>query len=157
MPFTHLNDSGKPQMVDVSEKQITRRTAIARARVNLGAEILGELERQDFTTKKGSILQTAIVAGTMAVKQTWSVIPLCHALPIHGCEISIEGGAAGKLEILCSVTTEGKTGVEMEALHGASIAALTVYDMCKSMSHAIAIEDLRLLSKRGGKSDYDGK
>ena len=146
-------------MVNVAAKSVTRRTATAEARVVLSEEIMTALAGNDFTTKKGSILQTAVIAGTMAVKQTWSVIPLCHALPIHGCNIDIRpdaGGAAGAgLRIRCTVETEGKTGVEMEALHGASVAALTIYDMCKSMSHDIRIEGLQLLSKRGGKSDYD--
>jgi cyclic pyranopterin phosphate synthase len=142
-------------MVDVGAKTVSSRTATAEATVLLGRQILDELRRGEFTTKKGSVTQTAIIAGTMAVKQTWSVIPLCHPLPIHGCTISVQEADEASLHISCTVSTEGKTGVEMEALHGASVAALTVYDMCKAMSPYIEITNLRLLSKRGGKSDYD--
>ena len=141
-------------MVDVSDKGITRRTATAGARVVLGTDIVRSLEASGYATKKGSIIQTAVIAATMAVKQTWSVIPLCHPLPIQGCTVKIEPEDEATLRIECTVITEGKTGVEMEALHGASVAALTVYDMCKSMSHAIRIESLQLMSKRGGNSDY---
>jgi cyclic pyranopterin phosphate synthase len=154
MPFTHLDAEGRPAMVDVSDKQITQRTATAQARVVLGQSILDELRSNDFSTKKGSIIQTAVIAATMAVKQTWSVIPLCHPLPIQGCKVDISPDGEDALLIHCTVKTEGKTGVEMEALHGASVAALTIYDMCKAMSHAIRIESLQLVSKRGGKSDF---
>ncbi len=144
-------------MVDVSGKSVTKRSATAAARVVLGKQIMQELTGSDFVTKKGSITQTAIIAATMAVKQTWSVIPLCHPLPIQGCQVTVDPLDEDSLHITCTVTTEGKTGVEMEALHGASVAALTIYDMCKAMSHAIAIDGLRLVQKRGGKSDFDGK
>ena len=156
MPLTHLDATGRPAMVDVSDKGITKRTATATAEVVLGEEILQLLTAADFATKKGSVTQTAIIAATMAVKQTWSVIPLCHPLPIQGCTVQIETEGGASLRVHCTVSTEGKTGVEMEALHGASVAALTVYDMCKAMSHAIRIEGLRLIEKRGGKSDYRG-
>lgn len=159
MPFTHLNKDGKPEMVDVGDKSVTTRVAIAECYVVLGEEIMTALSANDFNSKKGSIIQTAVIAGTMAVKQTWSVIPLCHAIPIMGCNLDISPAedqalTAGALKVICKVRTEGKTGVEMEALHGASVAALTIYDMCKSMSHDIHIEGLRLVSKTGGKSDY---
>ena len=162
MPFTHLNKDGKPEMVDVGDKSVTSRVAVAECRVALGEEIMAALAANDFNSKKGSIIQTAVIAGTMAVKQTWSVIPLCHAIPIMGCSVDIVSadtsagsvGSAGAMKVTCRVRTEGKTGVEMEALHGASVAALTIYDMCKSMSHDIRIEGLRLVSKTGGKSDY---
>ena len=156
MPLTHLDTAGRPAMVDVSDKGVTKRTATATAEVVLGEEILQLLTAADFATKKGSVTQTAIIAATMAVKQTWSVIPLCHPLPIQGCTVQIETEGSASLRVHCTVSTEGKTGVEMEALHGASVAALTVYDMCKAMSHAIRIEGLRLVEKRGGKSDYRG-
>ncbi|NJB85034.1 cyclic pyranopterin phosphate synthase [Lewinella marina] len=155
MPLSHLDDAGRPAMVDVGDKAITQRTATAGCRVVLGKEILDELRRGDFNTKKGSVIQTAVIAATMAVKQTSAVIPLCHPLPINGCKVAIEEAGEDTLEVSCTVKTEGKTGVEMEALHGASVAALTIYDMCKAMSHDIEIQDLRLESKRGGKSDYD--
>ena len=144
-------------MVDVSDKSITKRSATAEARVLVGPAIMQELTDTAFTTKKGSVTQTAIIAATMAVKQTWSVIPLCHPLPIQGCKVTVEASDDSTLTVHCTVHTEGKTGVEMEALHGASVAALTIYDMCKAMSHDIRIDGLRLLQKRGGKSDYDGQ
>lgn len=161
MPFTHLNSSGKPQMVDVGDKAITTRVAVAEATVVLGEEIMRALEADGFNSKKGSITQTAILAGTMAVKQTWATIPLCHAIPISGCSLDVsaddtEGATAGAMKVICEVRTDGRTGVEMEALHGATVAALTIYDMCKSMSHAIRIENVHLVSKTGGKSDYHG-
>ena len=143
-------------MVDVGDKVVTKRTATAVARVRLGSAIMRELSQGDFTTKKGSVIQTAIIAGTMAVKQTWSVIPLCHPLSINGCKLTVDPLEDDGFLVHCTVSTEGKTGVEMEALHGASVAALTVYDMCKALSHDISIEELRLVEKRGGKSDYDG-
>ena len=142
-------------MVDVSDKSVTRRSATAEAVVVLDERIMQELTDTEFVTKKGSVTQTAIIAATMAVKQTWSVIPLCHPLPIQGCKVTIDTVKDQRLRITCTVTTEGRTGVEMEALHGASVAALTIYDMCKAMSHAIVIEGLRLVQKRGGKSDFD--
>ncbi|WP_420460126.1 cyclic pyranopterin monophosphate synthase MoaC [Neolewinella sp.] len=157
MPLSHVDDAGRPAMVDVSDKSVTKRSATAEVRVLLGEAIMQELTAKGFATKKGSVTQTAIIAATMAVKQTWSVIPLCHPLPIQGCEVTVDPADDGSLRIHCTVTTEGKTGVEMEALHGAGVAALTIYDMCKAMSHAIVIDGLRLVQKRGGKSDYDGE
>ena len=154
MPLSHLDEAGQPAMVDVSDKSVTKRSATARAEVMLGSVIMDELVGRDFTTKKGSVIQTAIIAATMAVKQTWSVIPLCHPLPIQGCKVAIDPRGGDTLIVRCTVTTEGKTGVEMEALHGASVAALTIYDMCKAMSHAITIDKLQLVTKRGGKSDF---
>lgn len=156
MPFTHLNANGKPEMVDVGDKDITTRVAVAEATVVLGEEIMQALADNDFNSKKGSIIQTAVIAGTMAVKQTWSVIPLCHAIPISGCSVDISAAGAGAMKVECRVRTQGRTGVEMEALHGATVAALTIYDMCKSMSHGIRIDNVRLVSKTGGKSDYYG-
>jgi cyclic pyranopterin phosphate synthase len=156
MPFTHLNANGKPEMVDVGDKDVTTRVAVAEATVVLGEEIMQALADNDFNSKKGSIIQTAVIAGTMAVKQTWSVIPLCHAISISGCSVDIFAADAGAMKVECRVRTQGRTGVEMEALHGATVAALTIYDMCKSMSHGIRIDKVRLVSKTGGKSDYDG-
>ncbi|MEL7159445.1 MAG: cyclic pyranopterin monophosphate synthase MoaC [Bacteroidota bacterium] len=154
MSFTHLNKDGKPEMVDVGDKSVNTRVAVAECFVILGETIMEELSEQGFNTKKGSIIQTAVIAGTMAVKQTWAVIPLCHQIPVSSVKVFIEGADAGAMKVSCKVRTEGKTGVEMEALHGASIAALTIYDMCKAMSHAIRIEGLQLVSKTGGKNDY---
>lgn len=162
MSLSHLNKDGLPEMVDVGDKVITQRIAKAECTVILGTAIMTELGNNDFSTKKGSVVQTATIAGTMAVKQTWSVIPLCHALAISSVKFAItptttEAGNGPGLHIICQVKTEGRTGVEMEALHGASVAALTIYDMCKAMSHDICITDLRLVEKRGGKSDYQLK
>lgn len=154
MSFSHLTPSGKPQMVDVGDKAVTPRVAVAEATVFLGEEILRALKDEDFNSKKGSIIHTAVIAGTMAVKQTWATIPLCHAIPISGCSVEVTGAAAGAMKVVCEVRTDGKTGVEMEALHGATVAALTIYDMCKSMSHGIRIDNVHLVSKTGGKSDY---
>ncbi len=146
-------------MVDVGDKAITSRIAKAECTVLLGRAIMEELGAANYSTKKGSVIQTAIIAGTMAVKQTWSVIPLCHALAISSVKFSVvpleaEADQSTGLHVTCQVRTEGRTGVEMEALHGASVAALTIYDMCKAMSHDICISNLRLVEKRGGKSDY---
>ena len=157
MPFTHLSPSGKPQMVDIGDKAVTTRVAVAEATVVLGEKIMAALTAEGFNSKKGSITQTAILAGTMAVKNTWATIPLCHAIPVSGCSLNVVQGAdAGAMKVTCEVRTDGKTGVEMEALHGATVAALTIYDMCKAMSHAIRIENVHLVSKTGGKSDYHG-
>jgi cyclic pyranopterin phosphate synthase len=142
-------------MVDVGNKDASRRTATAEATVMLGETVMTVLREGGFATKKGSVTQTAIIAATMAVKQTWAIIPLCHPLPIMGCEVTVEPLMDDRLQVRCTVRTEGKTGVEMEALHGASVAALTIYDMCKALSPAIEITHLRLLRKRGGKTDYD--
>jgi cyclic pyranopterin phosphate synthase len=138
-------------MVDVSAKTSTTRTAVAEARVELGAEIIARFENDDLKGPKGPVLQTAIIAGTMAVKKTSELIPFCHPLPIDHCTFEIVRHATG-LTIRCEVTTTGKTGVEMEAMTGASVAALTVYDMCKALNKAIRIQDLHLVSKTGGKS-----
>ncbi|NJC24965.1 cyclic pyranopterin monophosphate synthase MoaC [Neolewinella antarctica] len=154
MSLTHLDSDGRPTMVDVGDKVITTRVAVAHATVVLGKKIMAELSDNGFNSKKGSVVHTAIIAGTQAVKQTWSVIPLCHAIAISSCKIKVEGEDAGAMLVECRVRTEGRTGVEMEALHGAAVAALTIYDMCKAMSHDIRIENIHLVSKTGGKSDY---
>ncbi len=141
-------------MVDITAKSATCRTAVAEVLVELGGEILTQFENNDLQGPKGPVCQTAIIAGTMAVKKTSELIPFCHPLPVENCEFQITPYASG-LRIRCQVSTSGKTGVEMEAMTGASIAALTVYDMCKAMNKAIRILDLRLISKTGGKSgDY---
>ncbi|MGB3800288.1 MAG: cyclic pyranopterin monophosphate synthase MoaC [Lewinella sp.] len=155
MPLSHLDETGRPAMVDVGDKIVTKRTATATCRVLLGPDIMAELKQGNFNTKKGSVIQTAVIAATMGVKQTAQIIPLCHPLPINGCRVEIDEDGDQALIVSCTVRTEGKTGVEMEALHGASVAALTIYDMCKAMSHDIEVTDLRLQKKQGGKSDYD--
>lgn len=151
--FTHIS-GGMPTMVDVAEKPSNRREAVAEVCVLVGAEILQRMENQEIHGPKGPILQTAIIAGTMAVKRTSDLIPFCHSLPIENCEFRIEVEDT-LLRIRCKVVTTGKTGVEMEAMTGASVAALTIYDMCKALNKAIRIDGLQLISKTGGKSgDY---
>ncbi len=151
--LTHIDKQGKPTMVDVGDKSITKRTATASCMVSFPPEVFSNLQQMGFVSKKGPIIDTAIIAGTMAVKSTHMAIPFCHPLMINGCKIDIETIDLG-FKVWATVHTEGKTGVEMEALHGASLAALTIYDMCKALSHEIVISDLKLVEKRGGKSDY---
>ncbi len=154
--FTHVR-AGLPAMVDVSGKSSNKRTAVAEVRVELGVEIIARFENKDLHGPKGPVLQTAIIAGTMAVKKTGDIIPFCHPLPVEHCGFEIAPDATG-LVIRCEVITTGKTGVEMEAMTGASVAALTVYDMCKAMNKGIRIQNLHLVSKTGGKSgDYHAK
>jgi cyclic pyranopterin phosphate synthase len=146
-------------MVDVGAKSPTRRTAHAVAVVSLPAELAALLQGGEIATKKGPVFQTAILAGVMGAKRTSDLIPLCHPLGLDDCKIEIlEAGAdaagGSSVEIHCRVMTEAKTGVEMEALTGATVAALTLYDMGKAVSHGIVIREIRLLEKTGGKSDY---
>jgi cyclic pyranopterin phosphate synthase len=153
MNFTHLDADQRPTMVDVSGKVATQRTATAEARVQFPAAVAAALRDSGLRSPKGPVFDTAIVAGVLGAKRTHELIPFCHPLGIESCRIAIdlEGDAA---VIRCSVSVHHKTGVEMEALTGASIAALTVYDMCKGLSQDIVIGGLRLLSKDGGKSAY---
>ncbi|MEX2592325.1 MAG: cyclic pyranopterin monophosphate synthase MoaC [Anditalea sp.] len=154
--FTHLEEgTGNPSMVDVSQKKVTRRMAKAHCTVVLGEEILHSLtDSQDIQTKKGPVFQTAIIAGTMAAKKTADLIPLCHPLGLEDCRVVIAVANEKEITITCTTTITGKTGVEMEALTGASIAALTVYDMCKAFSHEIVIKEVKLMEKTGGKDDF---
>lgn len=152
--FSHLNPQGNPTMVDVSAKGITKRVAVAESIVRLNEEIMSHLEQGDIKTKKGPVFQTAVTAGIMAVKKTSELIPLCHPLAIENCRIDIKAHQV-EVRIVCKVSITGKTGVEMEALTGASVAALTIYDMCKAFSHEIEIKNTRLLSKSGGKNDFN--
>ncbi len=154
--FTHLNEDGAPGMVDVSHKKETTRIATASGKVVIPADVLQDLRAIEFNTGKGSIVQTAIIAATMAVKKTYDTIPLCHHIPISSIKVFIDDVADG-LDISCRVKSKGITGVEMEALHGVSVAALTIYDMCKAKSHDIKITNIQLDSKTGGKSDYERK
>ena len=149
--LSHVDPTGRPRMVDVGAKRATRRVATAEARVRFPAEVAATLRRQDLRTAKGSIVDTAIIAGTMAVKRTHELIPFCHPLAIERCTLEIEFADPGELVIRCTVAVTHKTGVEMEALTGASVAALTVYDMCKALSHEIVIGEVRLVEKSGGK------
>ena len=140
-------------MVDVGDKKVTNRAATAKATMFLGADIIAHFEDKELITKKGPVFQTAIIAGIQAVKKTSELIPMCHPLLINGINIDIEITDRENIEILCTVSMEGKTGVEMEALTGATIAALTVYDMYKSISQKMVIKEVKLLKKSGGKSD----
>ncbi len=140
-------------MVDVSAKPTTAREASAECRVRFPAAVAAQLHENGLRSAKGGIIDTAIIAGTMAVKRTHELIPFCHPLPIDGCGLVIDWHDARTLRIGCTVTTTHRTGVEMEALTGATVAALTVYDMCKALSHAIMIGPAKLLGKRGGKRD----
>ena len=152
--FSHLDESGKAAMVDVGKKTITQRIAKARAIVYLPESVMVHFNGQDVETKKGGVFQTAILAGIMGAKKTSDLIPLCHPLALDNCAVDITVSKNNELIITTEASIESKTGVEMEALTAASIAALTVYDMCKGMSHDIIIKEIKLLSKSGGKSDY---
>lgn len=151
--FTHIDPSGNPKMVDVSEKQVTKRVARAQAVVILGKEILAQIKSNELITKKGPVFQTAIIAGVMAAKKTHELIPFCHPLALEDCQVHIEV-VKNKVQINTITTVTGKTGVEMEALTAASVAALTIYDMCKALSHNIVIEKVKLMVKSGGKQDF---
>ena len=152
--FSHVGAAGAPAMVDVSGKAESLRTATAEAVVRFPADAFRALESAGFATAKGPVFHTAIVAGTMAAKRTHELIPFCHPLGLERCDIAIEPVGPDAVAIRCTAAVHDRTGVEMEALTGASVAALTVYDMCKSLSHGIVIETLRLVAKRGGKSDF---
>ena len=152
--LSHINKDGDPTMVDVSEKQASRRSATAQSIVSLPDEVLSQLTNGDIQTKKGSVFQTAIIAGIMAAKNTGELIPLCHPLGLDNCQINIHISDQQEVVIDCTATITAKTGVEMEALVGASIAALTIYDMCKALSHDIVIKETKLMEKTGGKRDF---
>jgi cyclic pyranopterin phosphate synthase len=141
-------------MVDVGEKAVTKRTATARSIVVVADEIMEKFVGEEIHSKKGPVFQTAIIAGVMAAKKTGDLIPLCHPLGLENCQIFIKVIGKNDIEILCTASLSGKTGIEMEALTGASVAALTIYDMCKAMSHNIVIKETRLIEKTGGKKDF---
>lgn len=140
-------------MVDVSSKKVTHRTARAQATVKVGREIIQKIKQNELITRKGPVFQTAIIAGVMGAKKTADLIPLCHPLGLEDCQVSIQV-KGNKIMITTLATVTGKTGVEMEALTAASVAALTIYDMCKALSHNIIIEEIKLLEKTGGKKDF---
>jgi len=152
--FSHVDARGAPAMVDVSAKSPSLRVARAEALLRFPPDAFRVLEAGGFATAKGPVFHTAIVAGTMAAKRTHELIPFCHPLGLERCEISIEPAGGCTVAVRCTTAVHHRTGVEMEALTGASVAALTVYDMCKSLSHGIVIESLRLLEKSGGKGDF---
>ena len=152
--LSHLNDSDQPRMVDVSAKTKTVRVATATCLVTLGRELLSQMNDGELRNKKGPVLQTAILAGITGTKKTSDLIPLCHPLPLDSAKIEITPHNDESLLITATAKTTSRTGVEMEALTGASVAALTLYDMCKAANQAIIISDLKLAKKTGGKSDY---
>lgn len=151
--MTHLDEKGNPGMVNVGHKAITRRLATARTTIRLPDIVMAQLNQGEILVKKGPVIQTAQLAGVMGVKRTSDLIPLCHPLPVTAIDFQFNW-EVNLLHIDCTVQCEAKTGVEMEALTGSSIAALTIYDMCKALSHEIVIERTELIEKRGGKSDY---
>jgi len=150
--LTHVGSDNQPRMVDVGHKVASHRVARAQARVRLPAEVAQQLRDAGHMTPKGPVLTTANLAGVMGAKATPQLIPLCHPLMLERCrvDLTVDGD---EIVVVCEVACHGTTGVEMEALTGATIAALTVYDMCKAMSHDIEIHDVRLLHKSGGKRD----
>jgi cyclic pyranopterin monophosphate synthase len=152
--FTHLDEKGRPAMVDVGAKPVSLRTATARSIVVMPAEVMDKFEDGDIQSKKGSVFQTAIIAGIMAAKKTGELIPLCHPLGLDNCKVDIHVNEQKEVVIDCTASITAKTGIEMEALVGASIAALTIYDMCKAMSHNIVIKETKLIEKTGGKRDF---
>ena len=152
--LSHIDERNRPTMVDVSAKDATERVAHARTIVRLPVEVLAELDGDDIATKKGPVFATAVIAGVMAAKKTHELIPFCHPLGLENCSITIEVEGHDAI-IDCRCKVHHKTGVEMEALTGASVAALTIYDMCKALSHDIVIADTRLMSKSGGKRDFE--
>lgn len=152
--FSHLNKKHEPKIVNVTGKTVTHRKAVAMAKVGLPDHVVFKLKEGDFKTPKGSIFQTAIIAGIMAAKKTGELIPLCHPIGLENCEINIQLNDHKEIEIFCTAEVEAKTGVEMEALTGASLAALTIYDMCKALSHDICIKEIKLMEKTGGKNDF---
>ncbi len=154
--FSHLDASNHPRMVDVGGKDVTARGAIAQALVRFPPEVAHALRKGGMRAKKGPVIDTAIIAGTLAAKRTHELIPFCHPLMIERCALSAGFVSDNELAIRCEVAVSHKTGVEMEALTGASVAALTVYDMCKALSHEIVIAEVRLLEKSGGRREVRG-
>jgi cyclic pyranopterin phosphate synthase len=152
--LSHVDSENRPTMVDVSGKSVSQRTAHAQSVVRLPREVLAQVSGDEIATKKGPVFATAIIAGVMAAKKTHELIPFCHPLGLDSCKVAIEVVEnSAVIDCVCKVTH--KTGVEMEALTGASIAALTVYDMLKALSHDIVISETKLMAKSGGKRDFD--
>ena len=150
--LTHVDASGRPTMVDVGGKAVTHRTAIAQTRVRIPVDVARALGASNYATSKGPVFHTAIIAGVMAAKRTHELIPFCHPLGLERCDITIDM-RGDEAVVRCTASIHHTTGVEMEALTGASIAALTIYDMCKALSHEIVIAETRLVEKHGGKRD----
>jgi cyclic pyranopterin phosphate synthase len=157
--FSHIDASNRPRMVDVGGKRVTRRTAHAVAVVALPPALARRLEGGDIPSRKGPVFQAVVLAGIMGAKRTADLVPLCHPLPIEDCTVEIKvrprrRDGSADVEIHCRAATRARTGVEMEALTGASVAALTLYDMGKAVSHGIVIREIRLLEKTGGRRDF---
>ncbi len=149
--LTHMDSQGRPKMVDVTTKEDTHRSAVAKGTIYMNPETLERIIQGGM--KKGDVLSVAQTAGIMAVKKTWETIPMCHNIPITGVEMELLPDAeASAIHITVKATTYGKTGIEMEALHGVAVAALTIYDMCKAIDRGMRITDIRLVEKTGGKS-----
>ena len=152
--LSHIDENNRPAMVDVSEKTASDREACARTIVHLPDVVAAAIDGDEIQSKKGPVFATAIIAGVMGAKKTHDLIPFCHPLGLEKCDVRIAVDGSD-LVIECSCKVHHKTGVEMEALTGATIAALTVYDMCKALSHDIVIAETRLVSKTGGKQDFE--
>jgi cyclic pyranopterin phosphate synthase len=152
--LTHLDARHRPKMVDVGAKDVTLRSAVAEARVRLPAAVARALRASGHRTRKGPVFDTAIIAGVMGAKRTHELIPFCHPLGLDSCELEITHSRGGEIVVRCSVSVHHRTGVEMEALTGATVAALTIYDMCKALSHDIEITAVRLLAKSGGRRPF---
>lgn len=153
--FSHLDAKNRPSMVDVGGKPVTERTAEAVAVVLLPAKLARRMKAGDIATAKGPIFQTAILAGVMGAKKASELIPLCHPLPLEDCQVAIDLPPGGReATIRCRVRTHAKTGVEMEALTGVSVAALALYDMAKSVAPGMVIRKIMLREKTGGKTNY---
>jgi cyclic pyranopterin monophosphate synthase len=152
--LTHLDARRRPAMVDVGAKEVTHRVAAAEARIRLPRTVARALRASGHRTKKGPVFDTAILAGVLAAKRTHELIPFCHALALENCQLTIEQRGATEILVRCEVAVHHRTGVEMEALTGAAVAALTIYDMCKALSHDIEIASVRLESKSGGRRNF---
>ncbi len=152
--LTHLDKRNRPTMVDVGAKAVTLRSAVAEARLRLPRAVGAALRASGHRTKKGPVFDTAVIAGVMAAKRTHELIPFCHPLGIENCAIEIRQRSSVAIVVRCQVSVHHRTGVEMEALTGATVAALTIYDMCKALSHEIEIEHVRLVEKSGGRRPF---
>ena len=152
--ITHLNKKNKPRIVDVTNKKVTKRNAVAQGTIKFTKKIFAKIEK--MKTKKGEITNIAIIAGIVGAKKTSELIPLCHNINIDNINIDIKSNKKQhSLIVIAEVKTSSKTGVEMEALTAVTLSCLTIYDMCKSLDKSILIQEIKLVSKSGGKSDYN--
>jgi len=154
--LTHIGANGMAEMVNISEKSMSHRTAKAKGVIFLPEAIYNLIDNNEIVSAKGPVFNTAIIAGTMAVKNTASIIPFCHTILIDSCKFSFDfDSIKSEIMVNCEVLTTGKTGAEMEALTGVSVACLTIYDMCKAISPLMEIKDIKLMHKLGGKHDFE--